>query len=187
VRSVGGGGENKLSTFDTGCWDSCCYCMIIIGGVMGSGQSASVSDTGSSSHERMHACGGHTSCSKVYIDKQHTRSVRSLQLTHSETSTLWDHAWFSSSMKAPVSQAECIQFLNMLGGRCQPLCYTSPRRSICCYGAGGKRLNRQLLLTYRHSPPYWWTSAWWICLSADVIVRWWWLHDIVGTVCHTIS
>jgi len=124
------------------------------------------------------ARGGHTHSSKVYTDKQYTCSVWSLQLTHSETSTLWDHGWFSSSMKAPVSQAECIQFLNVLGGRCHPLCYLSA--TPCNLLLRGRRLNRQLLLTYRHSPPYWWTSAWWICLSVNVIVRWWCPHNIVG-------
>jgi len=29
-------------------------------------------------------------------------------------------------MTAPVSQAECIQFLNVLGGRCRPLYYPLP-------------------------------------------------------------
>jgi len=150
---VGDGGRMSYLTFDTGCRDSCCYCMTTIGGVMGSGQSASVSDSASSTHRQSTRC-GYTHCSKVYIDKQHTRSIWCLQLTHSDTSTLLDYCWFSSSMTAPVSQAEIIQFLNVLGGRCRPLCSPSPTPHNLLLRGRRQASKRQLLLTYRHSPPY---------------------------------
>jgi len=51
-------GEGRMSclTFDTSCRDSCCYCMTTMGGVMGSGQAESVSDTAPAAHIHAWTC-----------------------------------------------------------------------------------------------------------------------------------
>jgi len=54
-------------------------------------------------------------CIKIYRDKQHTRSICCLQLTHSKTTAssaaAWQRLWVIRS---------CIQFLNVLGGLWSP-------------------------------------------------------------------
>jgi len=97
-------------------------------------------------HTSTHVAGTLSALKSIQTNSMHTCSVRSLQLTHSETSTLWDNAWFSSSMKEPVSQAECVKFLNVLGGHCPPLCYPSTLRSLLLRGK--RQASKPSTITY---------------------------------------
>ena len=102
----------------------------------------------------MRAC---APCIKVYRDKQHTRSIWCLQLTHSETITLSAAAWKSLRVKQimyPISQRAGWSAV-AVGGSAT----SSPRHTICCYGAGqASKLSTCYL--YTGTPPHYsWTDA----------------------------
>jgi len=80
-------------------------------------------------------------CIKVYTDKQYTRSIWCLQLTHSETTAGSAAAWKRMWVKLSSTFSTCCE----LGGRgrCWPLCY--PLSLIMQTVATGRRLNSQLV------------------------------------------
>jgi len=86
-------------------------------------------------HARVHSI-------KVYTDKQYTVHTFHLVLT---ANSQWYHGWFSSSMKAPVSQ-DVINFLNVLWAGVVAVgrsCYPLPL--IMESVATGRRLNCELV------------------------------------------
>ena len=70
-------------------------------------------------------------CIKVYTDKQYTRSIWCLQLTHSETSTHTVRLCLVQQQHESACESSCHTVSNFStcweqGGRRRPLCYPSP-------------------------------------------------------------
>jgi len=79
-------------------------------------------------------------CIKVYRDKQHTRSIRCLQLTHSETITHTVRPRLVQQQHQRACESSCHTVSNF--STCWELGWSpsvallppSPHHAICCYG-----------------------------------------------------
>ena len=172
-------GEGRMSklTFDSGCWDSCCFChspryrgkgacychtawQWRRGGVMGNGQAAPVAQHQQYCPSTLYAhTRAHVLPALKSIKKQHTRSIWCLQLTHSETTASSAAAWKSLRVKQimyPISQRAGLSVV-VVGGSAT----SSRRHAICCYLLRAGQASK-LSTCYLHTgtpPHYSWTDV----------------------------